>query len=308
MTTLSATRPLPTDYHLLASRFTELLLEKGLPSHQHVSFVAQCCDLSISQARRKLLGASWSFGEVRQLASELGTSLDNLFNNEHEGRLSAIHGEKAPQRPLELEATLHIKGARIPCHVTLGSRISGPNAATGLVALQLPTELVVGTGEELARALSQGQAFHVYELRVYQPDRAAPTIAILDDERESSAALCEWFNEAGYEAVPYSSGTQLVMESEDYDAFIVDFLLAGGEASTETIAKIRLKLPDAPIALLTGKLREGAVSELDLAPILRTQNVLFFEKPVRPSVLAAALQSGLDRIAIQKSPHRHNQA
>lgn len=292
--------PPSAEYSLLANRFTELLLEKGVPTHQHVSFVAQHCGLSISQARRKMLGASWSFSEVRQLASELGISLDNLFTNEQSHSDPAIHSEAQKQRTLAIEGTLLIGEVRIACNVTLGTRVMAPNGPADLLAVQLPRELIVGTAAQLAEDLKHGQVFHVHELRIYQPDRAASVVAILDDDPDSSSALCEWFSEAGYEAVAYSSGEQLLGEVEDYDAFIVDFLLAGGESSTETIAEIRLRLPEAPIALLTGKLRDGLVSELDLAPILRTQNVLFFEKPVRPSVLAAALQSGLDRIALQQ--------
>lgn len=293
--------PPSAEYSSLANRFTELLLEKGIPAHQHVSFVGQCCGLSISQARRKMLGASWSFAEVRQLANELCVSLDNLFTNERSHPDPAIHSQAERQRALAIEGVLLIGDARIACNVTLGTRLAAPNSPADFLAVQLPKELIVGTAAQLAEELKHGQVFHVHELRIYQPDRAAPVVAILDDDPDSSSALCEWFNEAGYEAVAYSSGERLLDEVDDYDAFVVDFLLAGDQVSTETIAEIRLRLPEAPIALLTGKLRDGLVSELDLAPILRTQNVLFFEKPVRPSVLAAALQSGLDRIAVQQA-------
>lgn len=295
----------PAEYALLANRFAELLLEKGIPAHQHVSFVAQHCALSVSQARRKMLGASWSFSEVRRLASELGISLDHLFTNEQTHSSPAIHSDSKNRQALAMEGKLHIGNAAIDCNVTLGTRAIAPNKPTDLLAVQLPKELIVGTTEQLVDELQNGQVFHVHELRIYQPDRAAPVIAILDDDPDSSSALREWFDEAGYEALAYSSGEQLLADADDHDAFIIDFLLADGKASTETIAELRLRLPEAPIALLTGKLRDGLVSELELAPILRTQNVLFFEKPVRPSVLAAALQSGLDRIAAQQVKTGH---
>jgi len=53
--------------------------------------------------------------------------------------------------------------------------------------------------------------------------------------------------------------------------------------------------------LLTGQLRDGTASEATLATILRTQGVTFFEKPVRPAVLTAAIQSSLDRLST--TPH-----
>jgi hypothetical protein len=49
--------------------------------------------------------------------------------------------------------------------------------------------------------------------------------------------------------------------------------------------------------LLTGQLRDGQATEADLTTMLRTQGVTFFEKPVRPAVLTATIQSKLDRLA-----------
>ena len=63
----------------------------------------------------------------------------------------------------------------------------------------------------------------------------------------------------------------------------------------------RVKVPDAPIVLLTGKLRDGQVSEADLSALLRTANVTFFEKPVRPSVLAATIEKELDQLAHRRA-------
>ena len=49
--------------------------------------------------------------------------------------------------------------------------------------------------------------------------------------------------------------------------------------------------------LLTGKLRDATVSEAELMAVLRSSRVTFFEKPVRPGVLAAALLNHFDQLA-----------
>jgi CheY-like chemotaxis protein len=87
----------------------------------------------------------------------------------------------------------------------------------------------------------------------------------------------------------------------EHDAYVVDLILAGGQTSQALVEQIRIAQPQAPIVLLTGQLRDGTASEATLATILRTQGVTFFEKPVRPAVLTAAIQSSLDRLA--SPPH-----
>lgn len=78
-------------------------------------------------------------------------------------------------------------------------------------------------------------------------------------------------------------------------------MLAGGDSSQAIIKRIRQTLPDAPIVLLTGKLRDGQASEADLTTMLRTSNVTFFEKPVRPSVLAATIEKELDQVVSRRA-------
>jgi FixJ family two-component response regulator len=127
-------------------------------------------------------------------------------------------------------------------------------------------------------------------------------IAILDDDIGTSETLGEWFTAAGYAASAFTSAEQLLSSQvENYDVFVVDFLLASGDSSQATIKFIRQALPDVPIVLLTGKLRDGQVSEADLSALLRTANVTFFEKPVRPSVLAATIEKELDQLAHRRA-------
>ena len=76
---------------------------------------------------------------------------------------------------------------------------------------------------------------------------------------------------------------------------MIDLILGAGQTSQAVVQRIRSLQPEAPIVLLTGRLRDDSANEATLTTILRTQGVTFFEKPVRPAVLTAAIQSSLDR-------------
>lgn len=280
----------------VAKRIVALLTEQGIPSHQHVGLLTRLCGLSTSQARRKLLGASWSFSEVLAVARHFGVSLGSLFP-ETDGTADASETLVETSQTLQ-EAVCALAGRNFPCLVRLGALLVGSASKDELITWQRPEGWVVGLAEQLGAA-DQGPFFHADEVIISPPARRRFRIAILDDDPASSEALGEWFNAAGYEAMAFTSGEQLLTSNlASHDAFVVDFLLAGGDSSQEIITRIREQHPEAPVVLLTGKLRDGAVSEADLTAVLRTTNVAFFEKPVRPSVLAATLQNSLDRLSL----------
>lgn len=283
----------------VGKRISELMTRNGIPSHQQVAFIARLCGLSTSQARRKLHGTSWSFAEAYMVARHFDVSLDSLAEGVSESSAAMI-GEG--QWPTGIDAFFLVGEARLPCKVKLGPRGVCPPALGEIVAVQAGDNLLVSESRMLAEFALQGQFYLVEEVVIYSPERHSPHIAILDDDPESSSALRDWFVEAGYGATAFTSGRALFEgDLAEYDAYIIDFLLAGGDSSRDVITAIRQRFPDAPIALLTGKLRDGLVSEGDLAPLLRTMNVTFFEKPVRPAVLAASLQNGLDQVALKQA-------
>lgn len=281
----------------VARRMVALLTEQGIPSHQQVSLLTRLCGLSTSQARRKLQGANWSFAEVLTVVRHFGVSLASLFP-ETDGSVGASATLAETTQTLQ-EAVCALAGRKFPCMVRLGALLVGAAGKDELITWQSSEGWVVGLAEQIAPG-EQGPFFHADEVILTPPARRCFRIAILDDDPASSEALGEWFNAAGYEATAFTSGAQLQASNlANHDAFVVDFLLAGGDSSQEIISHIREQHPEAPVVLLTGKLKDGAVSEADLTAVLRTTNVAFFEKPVRPSVLAAALQYSLDQVALR---------
>lgn len=279
----------------LAQRIGRLLAQREIPPHQQASLLTRLCGLSPSQARRKLQGAAWSFAEVLAVARYCKVSLDELTSEDMaDNSLSAVVPER--QTSTWLEVTVRLGEFVGNGEARLGAMASGNCDRNALVACQISNSWEVSCWQDFATSTTNDSCFLVEEMLIRSTPANVRHIAILDDDRLLATSLEDWFNEAGFKASSFESDAQLLAEDlSAFDGFIVDYLL-DGNSSQEIISAIRQKMPVAPILLLTGKLRDGAVSESELMAVLRTSNVTFFEKPVRPGVLAATLLSSFDRI------------
>lgn len=281
----------------VAGQLSSLMSEHGIPSRQQATFLNEVCGLSLSQARRKLRGSVWSFDEVLAITRRFGASMDQLFAAPPNAGVS--YTPKAPGAFIapSQAATFIMDGCAVPCHVRLGALAPATVDKDQLLTALNRDGWQVGTKNSLAGM--QGPCYLAEQvLLMPTPGKPPVRIAILDDDAGTTETLCEWFNAAGYLATPYLSAEQfLSSDIQSQEAFVVDYLLSGGDTSQEVIRTIQQRQPDAPIVLLTGKLRDGQVSEADLSTLLRTSRVTFFEKPVRPSVLAATIDKELDLIA-----------
>ena len=101
--------------------------------------------------------------------------------------------------------------------------------------------------------------------------------------------MCEYFLEKGVNAIPYHDGASFrkALEVEDFDAYILDWML-GDQTAAELVRGIRSsENGDAPIFLLTGKISTGEASEDEIAHIVSHYNARCEEKPVRLPILFA---------------------
>ncbi|WP_294635932.1 helix-turn-helix domain-containing protein [uncultured Aquabacterium sp.] len=284
-----------------AAALAALLGRHGIPARHQAAQVAQICAISVSQARRKLKGAVWLFDEVRAVCQHVGARLDDLFPSAV-ARGAADHAPLAPNpapvgKPAPHPARLHIDGRVLPCQVQLGPVL--PTAVPPpLEAVHAEGQWHVGTEATLA-ALAPGlpryAVDHLTVVPCREPER--PRVAVVDDDPDAADALSDWLCEAGWRAQAYTRTTELMAPGAlQHDAYVIDLILAGGQTSQALVERIRADRPQVPIVLLTGQLREGPAPEATLATLLRTQDVVFFEKPVRPTVLMAAIQRHLDRL------------
>ena len=222
----------------------------------------------------------------------LGLPLDHLLDS------SSTEGEGFFSSPakLRISGSFHLGSSTLPCSVLLGAKLTGEVPQNALLGVLIGENWHVGEKTQLSEFLPHGTAFFINELLVHPVTTKPVRVAFLDDDYTTVDTLTAWFREAGYEASGFNTAEELLSETlEEFDAFVVDYLLTEGESARETITLLREKFPGKPIALLTGKLQDGTVSESDVIPMLLALNVLFFEKPVRPSVLAAALQNAIDQ-------------
>lgn len=285
---------------LAADCLSALMERHGVPARQQAATLAQITDISISQARRKLRGAVWLFGEVLAVAQHFGESLDQVFAQQASRPLPASPALDSLGSTASQAARLLVDGQELPCQVRLGAQIrSGAAGHVALAAAHDARGWWVGGQAALQKVGLRGPHYLVNQVSLTQDGQAKPTrIAVVDDDLASAEALGDWFNETGYRADAFTSAAQLLGTAlSDYDAFVVDLILGVGQTAHALVEQIRAARPVAPIVLLTGQLRDGAATEADLTTLLRTQGVAFFEKPVRPAVLTATIQSKLDRLA-----------
>lgn len=280
-----------------ASCVSTLLARHGIGSRQQATSIAQICAISVSQARRKLRGSAWLFSEVLAVCRHFNESLDAVFGFP-EATLPPTRGGRHPH--IGTPGTLLVDDLHLHCRMQLGAlraALPSPSDAAGqdLLATLHDDAWLVGSATRLTRTGLRGPFYRVDHLQLdAPPNPRRARIAVLDDDPIAAHALSDWFNEVGFESTPYTDPDAL---THDHDAYVVDLILSGGQTSQGVVERIRREQPDAPIVLLTGQLRDGTASESTLTTILRTQGVTFFEKPVRPAVLTAAIQSSLDRVA-----------
>lgn len=298
-----------------ATALAALMARHGVSVRHQATEIAQICAISVSQARRKLRGAVWLFDEVRAVCRHFGETLDAVFA-QAPAALGALGGLSSGAASLEGLGTvlamahpahLLVDDQVLPCEIHLGPLDPPQARPSPLQAVYRPDGWVVATPARLDQDGIKAPRYGVDHLQLSAapaPDRAR--IAVIDDDAGSAEALSDWFNESGYQAQAFTSPAQLLAQPlSEHDAYVVDLILAGGQTSQALVERIRQEQPHAPIVLLTGQLRDGTASEATLTTLLRTQGVTFFEKPVRPAVLTAAIQSSLDRLSVQAAQGPH---
>lgn len=269
-----------------AERLSDLMSRHGVLPRNQAALLSQVCGISISQARRKLRGAVWLFDEVLVMTRHFGVSLNEVFMHPDSG-LSQGSGQAGH---------FLADGQQLPCELWPGALLQPDQAQPSLAACHDDQGWWVAAPAQLNARARGGSRYAVDRVVIAPEPKAQTRVAVLDDDVGAADALCDWFNASGYQAQPFYSARQMQdAQLDSFDAFVVDLMLAAGQTSHALIEQIRLAHPRAPILLLTGRLRTGEASEADLATMLRTLGVTFFEKPVRPAVLTAAIQSHIER-------------
>lgn len=257
---------------MTATLVRAMLERHGIPKHKLSAVVGEFFGLSRSAAHRRVHGsAPWSLEELQKLAAHYGESLAEVVG-------TTQNNDGTP-------AVMQWGGTRWPARVWLGEETT-TNIKDPFVAVRVGGEYqIVSTSQAAGSPI-----FRVKQFSVDQTRRHLKRIAVLDDDRSVTDALCTQMGLAGYEPTAYYTEEALAAEflTGQFDAFVIDWMLSGTTA-TGLIAKIRAAMPQAVIAVLTGEIKGSMSRAAGVAEASTTYRFRICEKPARLPLIVAAL-------------------
>ena len=258
----------------LGAKVARLLLEShGVPKHKHSPTIREVLGLSYSQAHRKASGASpWTLEELAALGRHFGESLESLV-------LGGVSGAERRRAHFVMGQT------KLDCFVWPGALIPSPEEGS-LVALGTSPEWTV----TWATPGMSEQAYQIRRLLIEPPTVGSCRLAVLDDMHSVADTIATSFDEVGIKATAYYTVESLFREfrAQAYDAYIIDWVV-GKETSKDLIVAIRTQFPAAAIAVLTGQMTSDMSHWSEVAGLLSSHRVLFFEKPAKFPIMNAAI-------------------
>lgn len=262
----------------LGSRLAVSLLKRhGIPQHKHSTTIRDVLGLSYSQAHRKINGESpWNPEELEILGRHFGDSFAAVV-------LAAVDSEQRVTAQLKMGKT------SVQVYLWPGERVQNVPDGT-LVAVPVNLEWLVCPINDAVR----DNCFQVRRLLLEQPSEHLTRVAVLDDVEALATTLAASFTEAGLPASTFFTVESLRARVRDFDVFVLDWIV-GNENARSLIDDIRQALPDAPIVVLTGQIGTGLASESEVAALVATHKILFFEKPVRFPIINAAISQAVAR-------------
>lgn len=121
----------------------------------------------------------------------------------------------------------------------------------------------------------------------------APKIAILDNDLDILTLLEKIIKRYGIEVDTFNTYKELLvaMQKNNYEAFLLDWLLDYNETSEEVVKKIRTDSESRrPIIILTGQLNHY---EKSIGEMILNHDIHLIEKPAKPYIISSILLSEL---------------
>jgi ActR/RegA family two-component response regulator len=243
-----------------------------LPRYRQSAWLADALGLSYAQAHRRMNGASpWSLEDLAKVAALFGESLSDLFS--------------AGQPEASVPAVMSVGGARLPCQLWLGEQVEQPRPDS-LVAVKTSA----GWSAVLASEPTDGVAYRIERLEAKPAAKSRRIIAVLDDDQDLTNSIVAHLEDSGYDARPFYQTAELMASAtgQRFDAYVLDWIV-GDRNVLKLIASLRERDAKCPIIVLTAQVLAGVVNEQDIADAVKRFDLVFSEKPVRTSILAATL-------------------
>ena len=260
------------------------LLGKGVPRHKQTAEVAGLLGLAKTSVFRKFKGeSSFTLPELKVIADHFGTDVDTLRGT---GQSGATRSSASGLEP----ALVHIPGMPASGQLLAGAALT-PGDVCDLVAVRghMGWEVYPRGAPELAGHTG----YAVASLRVSALPRQR--IALLEDDTNAAAVVALALETQGMVVQIFQEPTALIaaLAQRPYQGYVIDWLLGGSTTAAAAIREIRLRQPNAPIAITTGALHTGAETEGSLIPLAERWAAGIFEKPFRQAVLASYLRRGI---------------
>ena len=244
----------------------------GLPKYRQSAWLADAMALSYSQAHRRMNGASpWSLEDLARVAALFGETLADVVSS-HQPKTS-------------VGGVMSVGAARVPCQLWLGESVQQPGPDT-LVAVKTSS----GWSAIVAGEAPDGVAYSIERLEARPTASTRKVVAVLDDDQDLTNSIVAHFEASGYDARPFYKTADLLASAaaQRYDGYVVDWIV-GEKSVLKLIASLRDQDPKCPIVVLTAQVLSGVVDEQDIADAVKRYDLVFSEKPVRTSILAATL-------------------
>jgi hypothetical protein len=263
--------PTFANFPLGARLAASLLKRHGIPQHKFSTTIRDVLKLSYSQAHRKMNGESpWTPEELESLALHFGDSFSSM-----------VLGAEAPSQ--RVTAKLVLGKTSVETYLWPGEKAAKVSEGS-LVAVPVNSEWLICPVNDAVR----DNCHAIKRILIEPPPEQATRVAVLDDVEQLATTLAASFAEAGLHADAFFTVDSLRFKMQDYDAFVLDWLV-GHETTRTLVQEIRRTMPEAPIAVLTGQIGTGLACESEVASLMASHQILFFEKPVRFSILNAAI-------------------
>jgi len=213
----------------------------------------------------------WSLEDLARVAALFGETLAEV--------VAVAHAQSS------VPAVMSVGGARLRCQLWLGEVAVNPNP-DAVVAIKTST----GGSAVAASEATEGVVYRIDRLEAKLEAATRRVVAVLDDDEDLTNSICAHFEASGYDARPFYKTVDLLSAAaaQRYDGYVIDWIV--GETSTlKLIGTLRENDPKCPIVVLTAQVLTGVVDEADIAEAVKRYDLVFSEKPVRTSILAATL-------------------
>lgn len=257
-----------------------LLDRHGVAEEDRIAAVEAATGLPYQPARRRLRGETeFTVREVVRLATH--------FNEPSHTFLGAFaHGDVGVPASLQIA-----KSPPIACQVWIAREEPTPNCAGPLAALR-----DASSGSWLVMPVEELGGRAAYRVLRLAHENLVPRrrIAVLDDDRDLAETLVQNLRTKGFEAMGYLSidAAAQALQKATFDGFVLDWNV-GGETVRNLVPQVRAGNPNAPIIILTGRMRDGSAAEDELSACVQAHRAQLLEKPISTLSLASSLAANI---------------